>query len=264
MGKLERLTDWAIARADKNAREIALCLEVLSSMSSRWPLAKNCHIVLSDLQQTVRLNRDTLLHGPPYGMPTPGPRSSFQAIGRHVSNAAGKQTPDQARTPKRRRLDPDAQAGQPSGLHSGGLQPHPNGLHNIRPQADQTYSLGPGEAATLGSVINDPASRLASILPPDRQPAEAPALNQPPLQQLQQQDLLPPHDPPIAGTPDIRGLDAMGFSTPGFGGGDNGLMGGPSVGNWDGGMPDILGGVTWESLLNVVNQDNLAWRGGFL
>ncbi|KAI7779772.1 fungal specific transcription factor [Diaporthe eres] len=244
--------------------EIALCLDVLSSMSSRWPLAKNCHIVLSDLQQTVRLNRDTLLHGPLHGMPTPGHRISSQAIGRHVSRTVGEQTLDHTRTPKRRRIGPDAQAGQSSGLYSGDLQSQPNGPLGTRRQADQTYSPGPSEAAALGSVINDPASRLASVHPPERQPAGAPALNHPPSQQLHQQELLPPHDPPITGTPDIRGLDAMGFSTPGFGSGDDSLMGRPSVGNWDGGMPDILGGVTWGSLLNVVNQDNLAWRGGFL
>lgn len=233
-------------------------------MSSRWPLAKNCHIVLSDLQQTVRLNRDTLLHGQSPGVPTSGPRSTFQAIGRHGSHAVGEQSPDQIRTPKRRRIESDAQAGHPSGIYSGDLQPHPNGRQDdIRQQADQAYFPGSSEAAALGSAINDPTSRLASVLPSEGQPAQAPSLNQP-LLQPHQQVPLPPHDPPIAGTPDVRGLDAMGFSTPGFGSGDDGLMGGPSVGNWDGGMPDILGGVTWESLLNVVNQDNLAWRGGFL
>lgn len=248
----------------KGHGEIALCLDVLSSMSSRWPLAKNCHIVLSDLQQTVRLNRDTPLHGPLHVVPTPGHRISSQATGRHVSHTVGEQTIDQTRTPKRRRIDPDAQAGQSSGLYSGDLQSQPNGPHGTRREGDQTYSPGPSEAAALGSVINDSASTLASVLPPERQTAGAPALYRPPSQQLQQQDLLPPPDPPISGKTDIRGLDAVGFSTPGFGNGDDGLMGGPSVGNWDGGMPDILGGITWESLLNVVNQDNLAWRGGFL
>lgn len=233
-------------------------------MSSRWPLARNCHIVLSDLQQTVRVNRDTLLHSPSRRAPTSTPRSSFQAIARHVSPAIGQQTPDQRKSSKRRRIDPDAHAGDPSGFYSGDLQPQPNGRQpDNRRQADQTSTQGPGEAAVLGFVMNDPAGRLASVFPSDGQPAEAVALNQPTLQQ-QQQIPLPPHDVPIAATPNARGLDMMGLSTPGFEGDDNGWMGGPAAGNWDGGMPDILGGVTWESLLHVVNQDNLAWRGGFL
>lgn len=232
-------------------------------MSGRWPLAKNCHIVLSDLQQTVRLNRDTLLHGSSHRMLTPGPRSSPQATGRHTPRSVGGQTPDQTRASKRRRIHPHAQPSHPSRFSSGDLQPHPNGLHDIRRQADHPYSPGPGEAAASGSAMDNPTNGLASVFPLDIQPTEAPALNQPPLQQHGPPSY-PAQAPPIAGTPDVRGLDAMGFSAPGFGSGDDGLMGGPSVGNWDGGMPDILGGVTWESLLNVVNQDNLAWRGGFL
>ncbi|KAK2611567.1 hypothetical protein N8I77_004900 [Diaporthe amygdali] len=248
---------------DKGQGEIALCLDVLSGMSSRWPLARNCHIVLSDLQQTVR-NRDTLLHSPSHRGATSTPRSSFQAIGRHVSPAVGQQTPDQRRSSKRRRIDPDAQAGDSSGFYSGDLRPQPNRRrHENTRQADQTGAPAPGEAAALGSVMNDPAGRLASVLPSDGQLAEAVALDQPTLQQHQQIPL-PPHDVPMAATPNARGLDVMGFSTPGFESDDNGWMGGPAAGNWDGGMPDILGGVTWESLLHVVNQDNLAWRGGFL
>lgn len=225
-------------------------------MSGRWPLARNCHIVLSDLQQTVRLNRNTLPQSPAH---------SFQAAGRRISREAGLQTPDQRRSPKRRRIDPETRATHTPGL-LGGTQPQPNRREqgDIGRQADQPFGLGPGEVAAPGPAIDDPASRLASVFPPDGRPPEALVPNQPHLHQ-QQQAYLPPHDPPIAGTPSIAALDGPGASiTPGFGGDDDSWMGGPAVGNWDGGMPDILGGVTWESLLHVVNQDNLAWRGGFL
>lgn len=32
-----------------------------------------------------------------------------------------------------------------------------------------------------------------------------------------------------------------------------------ALSNWDSGMPDVFAGATWESLLHVVNQDNLTW-----
>lgn len=224
-------------------------------------MARNCHIVLSDLQQTVRLNRDTPLHSPSHGVLDSRRSSSFRATGRQLSHAAGDQTPDQSSSSKRRRIDPDTHAGRPFDFYSGGLQPQRKGSRDeIRRQVDQTCAPGSGEAAALNSVIDDPASRLTSEFPSDGQPIEPLALNQPHLQQ-EQPISLPPHGAPIAVTP---GLDAMGSSMPGFGSNDNGQMGGSTVGNWDGGMLDILGGVTWESLLDVVDQDNLAWRGGFL
>lgn len=111
--------------------------------------------------------------------------------------------------------------------------------------------------------MNDPASRTPSVFPPTGQPAEPLALNQTPLHQ-QPQNFLSPLDNPISMTPDVRGLDAMRSSNLGYGNNDDPWMGGHSVGNWDGGMPDMIGGLTWESLLDVVNQDNLAGRGGFL
>lgn len=233
-------------------------------MSSRWPLARNCHIVLSDLQQTVRLNRHSPLHRPSHGTTASGPRSSFQAVGRHVPHTVGAETPDQSRSSKRRRIDPDLHAGHSSGDYSGGLSPRPNGRQDeAMRQADQTCAPGPGEAAGPGPVMNGPTSRIPSVLPPAGQPAEPPALNHTPLHQ-QQQNSLSPLVNPIAVTPELRGLDAMGISNPGYGSNDDPWMGGHSVGNWDGGMPDMIGGLTWESLLDVVNQDNLAGRGGFL
>lgn len=161
-------------------------------------------------------------------------------------------------------MDPDTPAGHPSRSYSGHLQPQPNGQqYDISRPADQTPAPPSGGPAALGSVMNDATpSRLASAFPAQGQPGEAPGLNQVPLQQ--QQILLPPHGAPTAATPDVRGLDVMGLSAPEFGGDGDDWMGGPAMGNWDGGMPDILGGVTWESLLHVVNQDNLAGRGGFL
>lgn len=130
-------------------------------------------------------------------------------------------------------------------------------------QADHTCAPGPREGAGSDSVMNGPTSGIPSVFPPAGQPAEPPALNQTPLHQQQQKSLSPLNDS-IALTPDIRGLDAMISSNPGYGSNDDSWMGGHSVGNWDGGMPDMIGGLTWESLLDVVNQDNLAGRGGFL
>lgn len=233
-------------------------------MSSRWPLARNCHIVLSDLQQTVRLNRHKPLHSPSHGTPVSGLRSSFQAIDRHVPHTVGGENPDESRSRKRRRIDPDSRAGHSSDDYLSGLSPHPNGRQDdAMRQADQTCTPGPGKAAGQGPVMNGPASRISSVFPPAGQSAEPPALNQTPLNQ-QQQNTLSPLDNPIAMAPDVRGLDAMGSSNPVYGSNDDPWMGGHSVGNWDGGMPDMIGGLTWESLLDVVNQDNLAGRGGFL
>lgn len=210
-------------------------------MSSRWPLARNCHVVLSDLQQTVRLSGNAIPHSPSHG-----PRSSFQATGRDGPVAIGGHTSDQSRGSKRRRIDTDGRQ------------------DDTTRQADQTSFPRPGEAAALNHAIDDPASRPAPVVPSDGQPAHDLNIKQPRLQQQQRQVSLPPQDPPIAATPDARASDAVGFSAPGFGSDESAWMGGPAVGNWDGGMPDILGGITWESLLNVVDQDNLAWRGGFL
>lgn len=233
-------------------------------MSSRWPLARNCHIVLSDLQQTVRLNRHTPIHSSSHGTPAPGLRNSFQAVGRHAPRTVGGETPDQSRSSKRRRIDPDSRPGHSSVDYSGGLSPHPNGRQDeVIRQADQNCAPGAGEEAGSGPFMIVPASRTPSVFPAAGQLAEPLALNQTPLHQQQpnSSSLL---DNPIALTPDVRGLDAMGSSNPGYGGNDDPWMGGHSVGNWDGGMPDMIGGLTWESLLDVVNQDNLAGRGGFL
>ncbi|KAI0535053.1 fungal-specific transcription factor domain-containing protein [Xylaria digitata] len=43
--------------ADKSQMEIGHCLDALESISRRWPLAKNCHAVLSDLQRVVQQER---------------------------------------------------------------------------------------------------------------------------------------------------------------------------------------------------------------
>ncbi|GAW24717.1 hypothetical protein ANO14919_143080 [Xylariales sp. No.14919] len=43
--------------ADKSQMEIGLCLDALESISYRWPLARNCHVVLSDLHRAVQKER---------------------------------------------------------------------------------------------------------------------------------------------------------------------------------------------------------------
>ncbi|KAF2971747.1 hypothetical protein GQX73_g1857 [Xylaria multiplex] len=37
-------------------------------------------------------------------------------------------------------------------------------------------------------------------------------------------------------------------------------QGTPGVGSWNGGMPDIFSGATWESLLDIINQDTVDWN----
>ncbi|KAH7324781.1 hypothetical protein B0I35DRAFT_170004 [Stachybotrys elegans] len=37
----------------------------------------------------------------------------------------------------------------------------------------------------------------------------------------------------------------------------------PEIGHWDGGLPDVLGGVTWESLLQTLDHENFYAEGSF-
>jgi hypothetical protein len=62
----------------------------------------------------------------------------------------------------------------------------------------------------------------------------------------------------------MMNVNMAGFPTPNFGGDDIQWMNLSSVGNWNGGMPDILRGATWGSLLQVVKQYSITWDGQFL
>lgn len=59
------------------ASEVGLCLNVLAGMSRRLPLARNCHVVLSDLHQTIQRSMHSSTHSPSVrGRPfTPGSTS---------------------------------------------------------------------------------------------------------------------------------------------------------------------------------------------
>lgn len=238
-------------------REINLCLEVLSAMSSRWPLARNCHTVLSDLQQTFGGNKDaaedlfTL------------PRNPLFASTDRAQPLEGD--PDyELPSSKKRRLDADVHPRQTTGDHALGREPvlkqNIDGLgqsiNQGRPSVLDVSYPGPSssevrhgaegltQTGILGgnrshAVPSHERSQHLATVSPFRGGADDPLFG--PI--------------PASGHPETS--EQIPTSNFDF---DSTWMTGSSVfGNWDGGMPDVFAGATWESLLNVINHDSLSW-----
>ncbi len=242
------------------------CLEVLSAMSSRWCLARNCHTVLSDLQHTLQENRDPVDNSS-FEEPITAANSHFQpSIGNEVHRYLQHSADHAQSSRKRRRSDSGIQPSQPvTSYHANSQSRVSQSPREHEQLADSTSSSHLSLAAPLTQTLEGSASSTPSVLARGGRCNANSFLNRPrhsfDADAAQQSNY---DAASISILPDQGGPDAMGVSMPALGDDSSWRadLAGPS--NWDSGMPDIFAGATWESLLHAVDQDNLGWDGPFL
>lgn len=247
------------------ASEIALCLDVLGGMSSQWPLARNCHVVLSDLQQTLQRSMHPFTRSPRVRGRSSTPGNTSQP-NQNCQQVAESGSPDRVNRSKRKRTDHDAPTGHISRARLDGPLPQ----MNVRPshidrQFDRLRTSGLCEPRPV-EVDTDRRTSITPLFPSSERTGLNFQGNQPSYQLPQQQHGSPPalqHDP-IAIAPRAGGTGLTAFPPSGVGDDATAQMGLHNLSDWDGGMPDLLGGATWESLLNVISRDNLGLDDQFL
>lgn len=119
----------------------------------------------------------------------------------------------------------------------------------IPPYTNETSSITPTGEPAISHLYSTPSTRPI-----------------PPFNQRQQQYEPLPTGTGTATNPSTTSGAGFGFSDPIQG---NGSSGAPwtnlsDLSGWDSGMPDILHGVTWESLLQTVSEENIEWDGQVL
>lgn len=218
------------------------------SISSRWPAARNCHVVLSDLEQTLLRNRYAATRSPGLQTLPYEPVSSTEVPGQQVPNVANRSAgPDGSL--KRRRTDSNPQPSHSLQLQPSDLWLPPNAdQSDLRTQVNQPCMHTGDPTAPQGGILLQ--SGQSSWLPPRHQPGQP------------QQPMSAGSQPtPIATSESSRDFDTAGFQTSRLRAEDTPWTSVLAAGNWDGGMPDILGGATWESLFHIFNQGNVSWDG---
>jgi hypothetical protein len=231
-------------------REITLCLEVLVAMSGRWPLAQNCHTVLSDLQETCGVNIDVAENLP---------AESLQGRLRFAYNQD-----DNPLARKKRRLDPNVQFPRTGDAHA--VVQEIGSSHQMDRREWSTNQVHASEMDAPDLVGFSPRT---SRVPAGETQMNVFAADPPhtvPFPERPQQSFV---ERPFQGTHDDASLGAMsGFNFPGvteqlsppnFQVDPTWMTECGALGNWDSGMPDVFAGATWESLLQVINHDNLSW-----
>jgi hypothetical protein len=241
-----------------------LCLEVLSAMSGRWRPARNCHTVLSDLQQTFETNKDST-ENPPQG------GSASTAKDRHSICAPNDRPPvlehatDHRQVAhKRRRMDSDMQPSQPGATYPTSPELGSNGnmdrLEQPMNQDSTSETNVPGVAVSTASAMWSPLDRNHSSFLPRDQPNAAPSPDES-HQPFTKASFQRSNDNASSDVmPGLGGSGTTGqMATYGFGDDTSWMAESGALSNWDSGMPDVFAGATWESLLHVVSQDNLTW-----
>lgn len=189
---------------------------------------------------------------------TPG---STSQPNRNCPQVAESDSPDRANRSKRKRTDYGALTGPISRARLDGLLPQVNvrptdiDRQFHRPCASEPCKSGPVEVDTDGRTSTTP------LFPSRERTGHNYQGNQPSYQLPQQRHQAPlalQHDP-IAIAPYAGGTGLTAFPPSGVGDDATAQMALHNLGDWDGGMPDLLGGATWESLLHVINRDNLGW-----
>jgi Fungal specific transcription factor domain len=197
---------------EKGRKEIQYCLEILESMSTRWPMAKHCYAVLSHLQSAFHAREKVSIANLTGSSP-----ASRDEISTPEKERKGDQ--DDALPPtKRQRLDPTAQT-------------NGNAI-----SANRTASLNP-RSTPVGNTNKDTHS--AMTIPATPEPNMG-SFGQPDPQQFQH---AMQHFPIFDG----NGMPGpSGVQDSPFGIFDDGLSGA-----WDSGLADVFGGLhalpfNWE------------------
>lgn len=231
-------------------REISICLVLLSVMSEQWPLARNCHTVLSDLQKSFGAKEN---RGNDFSIDMPAATMGT----RLRSPSIGDATNDARLTGKRRRLN-DTSIGGPSSrieategsthhfeenrrtLHTQSTGQPPRILQGpeMRSPGDGNHRVSSGAEAAAGPKRGDlPPQNIDWHFAQANGGTEGGAMS----------GLSEPATMRSISTDNFQGDDARWMTE--FG----------AMGSWDNGMPDIFAGATWGSLLHMVSEDNPTW-----
>ncbi|KFA45403.1 hypothetical protein S40293_09882 [Stachybotrys chartarum IBT 40293] len=205
----------------KGRGEIALCLEVLAELSARWSLARNCHIVLTDLLQMLQQNTYSLQQTSPLsGFPSmSGVR--FRSRTRDVSQSDGGSKNDDMRTAKRRRNASDVLWGFSMESCSGLLQSQ----LDTKPQTgeregDQLSNVMTDEPLPTDNILDDHGGRVPRLLREDEQPHTGLVEHRLPQQQQHQQQqptrMYAQNEPLSVAPSDSAGANLMALPTLGW------------------------------------------------
>ncbi|KAH8901109.1 hypothetical protein GQ53DRAFT_674272 [Thozetella sp. PMI_491] len=241
--------------AEKGQDEIGQCLEVLSAMSDRWHVAKNCYTVLSDLQRI--LEEDKLSANNPHTIEsTPLAGGLDRGFDQQSARQESTYTPHDAHNSrKRRRTISQTATGEERNRHyihvQDRLRVDPN---RFGPPPISTPSTDPSGAVFHQPSfpdLSDGTMHFSLSQGGQENPNYLPGTHR------ASQDALPVDGRPNSGTPGVLNIPG-----PRFGGTDAPWLADPTrLSGWDGGMPDLLAGATWESLLQAIDQADLGWGG---
>lgn len=222
-------------------REINVCLRILSGLSKRWPLAKNCHTVLSDLHETVRRSDELARQARQSISISAGSLNKYGQFGNDKEGHKSFERPAKrvrlsTDDHRRKMTEPQSEAAATSPSQTRciqGQKAHASGSNNLASNLERT--------SNEGDFDSTPGTRSSDAF-----------------DNSQRQDL--PNSTPF---PNSTTQSGGGFiASPDINqGSDNGFQwtSVPGLSGWDCGMPDLLHGVTWESLFQTVSEENLGW-----
>ncbi|GAW24718.1 hypothetical protein ANO14919_143090 [Xylariales sp. No.14919] len=132
-----------------------------------------------------------------------------------------------------------------------------------RTQAQQPYKFPHGNTMPQDSAMNSQPINRPPVFPAAEQVPDVVQLDPfgpegPPGQHSREQEFTPSHLYDNH-TNTVQNGDT-GLTAPRVDRTTADWQGTPGVGSWNSGMPDIFGGATWESLLDIINQDNVDWN----
>ncbi|KAI0157373.1 hypothetical protein GGR57DRAFT_64993 [Xylariaceae sp. FL1272] len=229
--------------ANKSQTEIALCLDILEDMANRWPLAKNCRHALTDLKEMTQSKRKHASDHENYKRQhiDPKPSTSHAPRTNAPVQTAGLYTPRGASDYMRR-------------LGQDGISPK-GGATTVIAHAEPNQTTSNNSSLTIEGRLSANASAERDRRRQDL--LQGPTLSQ--LERTQARSEFPPTNNALEEMVPKDGVNAIQGTW--YGGYGPDYQNGLHTGNWDSGMSDIFGGMTWDSLLNVVNQDGLYWNG---
>ncbi|KAJ5611269.1 hypothetical protein N7510_007988 [Penicillium lagena] len=217
-------------------------------MSRQWSLAKNCHTVLSDLQESLGTKKSTAEEFP-IGNSTATMRTSL------AGPPIGDATNDARPTAKRRRLDGTSLRDFSSSVEAPedpANCPKENLVSHTQITTQPSTTLQP--TAVWSSCDMNPNVTSDARLSAGFNRGDS-------LQENVDWHFNQASDDgttmdAMYGLSNLGGMRLMPMNN--LDGHDTGWMTEfGSMDNWDNGMPDVFAGATWESLLHVISQDNL-------
>ena len=204
-------------------------------MSIRWPMAKQCHTVLSNLMETFRFKRPVSKYAPE--------KSDIHNWSLGTSTNDVTESQDHGLDPV-----PNGEAGHKRRRIALDNSMYPETSDEMAEGSTSRDNTGEADFQDVEASIND-AGNLQSEngnqagVPSQGYNLESASLRQPtesPFTITEPQNGQTPYGPISA---DTTQFDPLGTIDVGY------------SGNWDSGMLDVFSGATWESLLNAVNFD---------